>query len=140
ASWAEQLAQPRARVVRHGRATTLAEGAAQLRRRLEACDPLAASDVAEVTGITRDARRERRPVRLAAARAVAMGHEVERPVDLPRHITAETAAVNRHDSLPRPGDFQSPYSPSARHVYKPVVVDDGRRRAPPSICSNSTGT
>src|SRR5262245_5758429 len=96
----KELALPRLRVVRNGRATAAAKGPREARRRLVARDPVAAPGEAEVGGVAHDLARERRPVRLAAARAVAMGHELERPRDLPRHVAAETAAVHRHDAPP----------------------------------------
>src|SRR5262249_1917797 len=96
----EELALPRLRVVGSGRAAASAEGAREARRRLVARDPVAAPGEAEVGGVAHDLGRECRSVRLAAARAMAMGHELERSGALPRHVAAETAAMNRHDVPP----------------------------------------
>src|SRR5262249_28213394 len=96
----EQLALPRLGVLGDGRPAALAEGPRQTRGRLEVRYPVASPDEPEVGGVAHHLGRERRPVRLATARAVTVGHEIELPAGLPRHVAAEAAAANRHDTPP----------------------------------------
>ena len=75
---------------RHLRAAARAERPKDSRRRLEANDPLVASQQTKRLGAAHEIARERRPARLPAADAVAVREEIEVST-LPGDVAAETS-------------------------------------------------
>src|SRR5436190_1604947 len=108
----------------------LPEGAG---RGLEARDLLGPTQQPDVAGPAHEVGRERGAVQLPAPPAVAMVHELERTVDLPRDVGTEAAATNRHDGPPtvtslRPSR-RPPPPPRSRRSRDAQPIDPRRRAA-----------